>query len=219
MGSIIAQTIVDSCSAEIRDLRGVEFTVDTLLGFLNDGQREICIIKPNSLTKNEAVKLIAGAKQGIPAGGVELIDIVRNMGTTGTTVGNAITVADRKILEAYLPGWSAVTANATVKNFMFDEHDQRTFYVYPPQPATNQGYVEMVYSLYPTDVIISGAITLDDIYEPVLKDYIMYRAFRGKYEELATSRLNAFYQALGVKGKREIVDSPNTEQPKAQQGG
>ena len=218
MGTILAQTIVDSCSAELRDLRGVEFTVTTLLGFFNDGQKAICILKPSSLVKNEAVKLVAGAKQSIPAGGTALIDIVRNMGADGLTVGNSITVADRKVLEAFLPGWSMGTGNAVVKNFMFDEHDQRTYYVYPPQPAASQGYVEIAYGLFPTDIAIGTAITLDDIYVTVLKDYIMYRALRGKYEEIATSRLNAFYQALGVKGKREIIDSPNTEQTKGQGG-
>jgi hypothetical protein len=85
-----------------------------------------------------------------------------------------------------------------------------TFYVSPPQPGANQGYLEVIKSVSPADATINGvnggnadsAITLDDIYAWALKAYMQYRAFikDGETRDLASAQVNygSFLHAIGV---------------------
>jgi hypothetical protein len=191
---------------------------DELLGWLNDGQREVVILKPNSHVKNLAVRMTAGTKQSLPADGVQLIDVVRNMGTDGNTPGRAIRIVMREILDAQVPNWHIATAAAEAKHYVYSLLDPKNFYVYPPQPSANQGYVEMVYGAAPADATLNGPITLDDIYQNVLVDYILYRAYSKDTEyaadqNRAATHQNAYIAALTGKAKVEVGANPNSMAP------
>jgi len=47
------------------------------------------------------------------------------------------------------------TGAAEVQNYMYDEKDPLHYYVYPPQPAADPGYLELVYSAIPPPVILT----------------------------------------------------------------
>lgn len=218
MGTIIVQSIVDKAQIILQDATGIRWPADELLGWLNDGQREIALLKPNAFVRNTAVKLVAGTKQALPADGVQLIDVVRNMGTTGDVAGRSIRIAMREILDAQLPDWHLSTAAAAAKHYMYSPLDPKTFYVYPPQPTANQGYVEIIYGAAPTDATLAGAITLDDIYHNVLIDYILFRAYSKDTEYSADQgragqHQQAYLVSLTGKMKVEGVSNPNSQAP------
>ncbi len=219
MGTIIARAVIEKAQIILQDTTGVRWPSDTeLLGWLNDGQREVMVFKPNANVRNVAVRLAAGTKQQLPADGVQLIDVVRNMGTNGTTPGRAVRIVMREILDAQVPNWHAATADAAVKHYTYTVLDPKTFYVYPPQPASNQGYVELAYGAAPADATINGAITLDDIYQNVLVDYILYRAYSKDTEyaadqNRAATHQNAYIAALTGKAKVEAGANPNATAP------
>lgn len=218
MGTLTVLSILSRASILLQDTTNVRWPQDELLGWLNDGQREVVIYKPNASTKNVAFQLAAGTKQSLPSDGVSLIDIVRNMGTTGTTPGRSVRIVMREILDAQVPDWHSATPDAWVKHFVYTPLDPRTFYVYPPQPAVTRGYVESVYSCAPADAVLGGAITLDDIYQPVLLDYVLFRAYSKDVEYAADSARvqsyqNSYLATLSGKAKGEATTNPNATAP------
>ncbi|QOJ19486.1 MAG: hypothetical protein HRU77_01500 [Gammaproteobacteria bacterium] len=212
--TITAQSIVDKAQIPLQDTTGVRWPDAELLGWLNDGQREIVVLKPNAFVINTTMKLAAGTKQGLPSNAAQLIDIVRNMGESGSTPGRPIRITDQKIMDAQVPNWHQQTASAEVKHFMYSVLDPKHFYVYPPQPTVNQNYVEIVYGAIPDDAVLASVISLDDIYQNALLDYILFRAF-SKESELADQTKAGLHQqnyiaSLTGKIKSEIGASPNT---------
>ena len=220
MGTVLVATVFSQVRFILKDEDGVRWTDPELLTWLNNGQREVVIFKPNACVKNTAIQLAPGTKQALPADGVQLIDIPRNMGAAGTTPGAAVRLVPREILDQAAPNWHASTPSAVVVHFTYNPNDPKTFYTYPPQPATGMGYVDMVYGAMPTDCAIGTGtvITVDDIYESVLIDYVLYRAFSKDTEFAPDPSRAAFHQsaylsALGGKVKAEAVKNPNTNAP------
>jgi len=218
MATILASSIIDKAQVILQDTTGVRWPDTELLGWLNDGQREITIFKPNASVKNTAVQLAAGTKQSLPADGVQLIDVPRNMGTNGTTPGRAIRITMREILDSQVPNWHTMTADAEAVHYMYSVLDPKNFYVYPPQPANNRGYVELIYACAPVDATSNGTITLDDIYQTVLLDYILYRAYSKDTEfaadaNRASQHQAAYLAALTGKAKVEAGANPNVSAP------
>lgn len=243
MGSILATSILERASVIIQDNTNVRWPLWELCMWLDDGQREIVLIKPEACVVNDAWRLAAGTKQSIPDGtsaflsqaagdplpsGIQLLDIVRNMGTTSTpTPGRAITLVDRRILDAQAPLWHQATPSATVLHYIFDEFDPKHFYTFPPQPATGQGYAEGIYSCSPVDITKKGGagqdardpapdatINLDDIYSSPLLNYVLSQAYAkdANYagnKERAVTHYNAFLGALGKKETGEGLSDPN----------
>lgn len=169
------------------------------LANLNAGQRQIVAWKPDANDQPLVYKLVAGTEQRLPDGtnayqsvagathpeGIQLIRPVKNKGTAGTTNGNAIEMGDIGIMDSLIPDWHTGTGNATVQTIMYDPQDPTRFFVYPPQPAANQGYVELIIATIPADVVAAVgppisyavAISLRDIFRQPLEDYMMYRAY------------------------------------------
>lgn len=214
MGIITAQNTINKAVGILQDLLHATWPEADLLIYYNDGVRQIVVKKPDANPVNAVVQLVAGAKQSIPAGGLAMIDITRNMGATGATSGNNITLVDKAVLGAVLTNWTAVTANATVIHWMYDPADPKTFYVYPPQPGTGMGYVEMIYSAVPTAIAIGAAIPIDDGYENALLNFILYRAWLKKQPALAQGYWNLFLSDLGLREKEEDENNPNKKPTK-----
>lgn len=213
--AVTGQNIADKVELLLQDETNVRWTEPELLGWINSGQREIAIAKPNALTSNATMLLTAGStKQNIPVAGIQLLDVVRNMGSAGTAAGRAVTGIDRKILDSSLPTWhSDANSGSEVKHFTFDARDPKTFYVFPKAPATAL-YVEIIMSINPTVLASLGStISYDDIYEAVLIDYVLYRAYSKDSEhttnmQRSAAHYQAFMNALGLKTRGEIGLSP-----------
>ena len=174
-----AKTIIDKASVILGDVAATRWTTAELLGWLNDGQRELVSISPPVNIKNIALQLVSGVKQALPSDGILLMDIPHNLGSLGTTVGTLINHVPKEIMLKRIPGWTTTMANGIVKHYVYSVSDPLIFYVYPPQPASPK-YVECVYSAIP--VLISNAnagtkITINDTYQNALLDYLLYRAF------------------------------------------
>lgn len=218
MATITVASVISRVATLLQDATNIRWPQSELLDYLNDGQREIVLYKPNASIKNSSVKLISGTKQSIPSDGVQLIDVVRNLGTTGTTPGKAVRITMREILDAQLPDWHLSTAAAEVKHYTYSPLDPKTFYVYPPQPGVTQGYVEIIYAAAPTDATLVSTITVDDIYQTVLVDYMMYRSYSKDSEYAADgpraqAHQKAYLASLTGKAQSEVGTNPNATAP------
>lgn len=219
MGTITVASTLEKVQIILQDQTGIRWPSETeLLGWLNDGQREVLILKPNAYVVNGVRQLDAGTKQNLPANGIQLVDVVRNMGSAGITPGRSIRIASREILDAQAPDWHASTPSATVRHYIYSPLDPKHYYVYPPQPASGRGYVEEIYAAVPPNATANGTISLDDIYNNVLIDYVLYRAYSKDAEYAANAARASAHQAaytgaLTGKTNAEVIVNPNTNAP------
>lgn len=218
MATVTVASVISKVQTILQDTTGIRWPDSELLGWINDGQREIVLYKPNAFVKNTSVQLTPGTKQTLPADGVQLIDVVRNMGANGATPGRAIRITMREILDSQVPGWHASATAAEVKHYMYTMLDPKTYYVYPPQPSSSPSYVEIIYGAAPTEAQLNSTITLDDIYQTILVDYCLYRAYSKDTEfaadqNRATAHQNAYIAALTGKAKVEAGVNPNVTAP------
>jgi hypothetical protein len=217
---ITAQSIVRRVVETLQDNTSVRWPVNELVRYLNDGQREIILYRPDAMVTNAAVTLAAGSKQALPTNGAKLIEVVRN------TSGNkrSVRLVNREILDSQSPGWHNITGATEILHFMYDPRDPKIFYVYPPAAASGAS-LDVVYAALPTDVTepadgalytaVSGNISVPDIYGNVLQDYILYRSYSKDSEyagnaQRAQAHYGAFANALGIEMKATVNFQPNT---------
>ena len=213
---IPAQQIIRRCVETLQDTTSIRWPVAELVRYLNDGQREVVLYRPDAMVTNATRSLVAGSRQTLPANGAKLIEVVRN------TSGRAVRLVNREILDAQNPGWHKLNGTTEVLHYMYDPRDPTVFYVYPP--AAPGASLEIVYAAYPTDIAepasgatfsdVVGSISLPDIYGNVLQDYILYRAYTKDSEyagnlQRAQAHYAAFTNALGNEIKATVAVAPN----------
>ena len=214
MATVTVNSLVAKAQVILQDVTKVRWPENELIDWLNDGQREVVLIRPQASVSNTTVALDSGkTKQSIPNDGVMLIDVVRNMGSAGATPGNAIRICSREVLDAQYPDWhSATNTLGYVQHYMYDPRDPKSFWVYPLAPTP--WHVQLVYSASPAAASAGGSISIDDIYSNALVDYMLYRAYSKDAEyagnaQRAMGHYSAFQNSLGVKTKSELEQNPN----------
>lgn len=232
--SVLASLVLGNAVTIIQDTTNVRWPLNELAEWLNAGQREIVMSRPDANIVNGPVTLVAGSKQTLPASGFKLLDIIRN--TTGLT---AIRLVQREILDAQIPNWHNLSGVASALHYTFDQRDPTIFYVYPPALVGNQ--VDAIYSAYPTDIPIPAAgaalstvtqnIGVLDTFANALTDYILYRAYSKDAQyagngQRAMAHFTAFANALGIELKGTMQMGPtesgsvlNPNSPMATSGG
>lgn len=217
---ISAQSIIRRCVETLQDATSIRWPIAELVRYLNDGQREVVLYRPDSMVTNATLTCVTGSKQSLPSNGAKLIEVVRNAGA-GTSK-KAMRLTNREILDAQTPGWHNITPANELLHFMYDPRDPRVFYVYPP--ATTTAALDIVYAAYPTDIAepadgalytaVTGNITLPDIYGNALQEYVLYRAYTKDSEYAGNvARAQAHYQtfaaALGNEVQGTMAVGPN----------
>jgi hypothetical protein len=158
---------------------------------------------------------------------VQMIDVVRNMGTTGTetSAGRAVTGVARDILDTTHAMWHSESGDGTIIHFWFDAKDPKRFYVYPKATTSPVTYVEIIVSRAPSNTLSDSATTLgvndidaelSGIYEAALVDYVLYRAYSKDSQHTANANRSqwhyeAFKSAIGVKTANEIGLRPQVK--------
>jgi hypothetical protein len=222
---IAASSLIQRATGLLQDPTSIRWPVNELVRWLNDGQREIVLIRPDAINVTATMTLAAGSRQdldaatGITVLPIKLIEITRNLAATSTK--QSVTMVPRKIMDAQTPNWHQVTPSVNILHYMFDTRDPKTFYVYPP--ATVLAQLEVNYSGYPTDIAepadgvlwgaVTGNITVPDIYGSALVDYMLYRAYSkdASYAgnaQRASSYLAVFNGALGIERSATEKFSP-----------
>lgn len=219
MATTLVVDLIKRASDILHDETNIRWTKTELLSWLNAAQKAIVLQKPDTHVVNETFVCEAGvSKQSLPDNGLRLLEVVRNVASDSS--GEAISVISRDVMDTTVPGWHAATSSINIENYVFDERDPKHFYLYPP--PNGEAEVEIIYSKAPDLIEItnfgtdSQAIDLDDVYENVILDYMLYRAYSkdadyAKNGQQSLQHYNDFANALGMKMKADIVTSPNAQ--------
>lgn len=195
-----ARTVLHRVAETLQDPTGVRWSTDELVRYLNDGQREIFIHRPDLGTKTDVVTLEAGSRQILPEHAVKLIEVRANAGGKR----GAIHVCSQYLLDSVVPNWRSMRPTSEIKNYVFDS-EPRVFHVYPPATAGTQ--VEAVFVGLPDDIAeigagepassVRGALSVPPIFAGALRDYILFRAYSKDSEHAANAALaQAHYAAF-----------------------
>ncbi len=218
--TIAAQSIVRRCVETLQDNTSIRWPINELVRYLNDGQREIVLHRPDAMVTNATASLVAGSRQAIPTNGAKLIEVIRN----SSGARKAIRLVNREILDSQTSGWHNLSGVTEILHFMYDPRDPRVFYVYPP--ASVGAAVDLVYAAYPTDIsepadgslytAVAGNLSVPDIYGNVVQDYILYRAYTKDSEYAgnaarAQAHYAAFANALGIEIKATVAVQPMSQ--------
>lgn len=208
----MAKTLANVATAVrylLQDETPVRWTDAEMIGWINDGQREIVSIRPDANAVRTNFTCAAGALQTLPADGIQLLDVVRNV------AGARIRRVDRYVMDIEDANWHEATASSTTDHFIFEEETPEVFYVYPPRPTASPGQIVIVYAAIPTEAAsLDDDLTLDDEYFNALVDYVAYRCFMKDSEfdnqrERADAHYVAFTQSLGVGTASADQANPN----------
>jgi hypothetical protein len=217
--SITAQSVVRRAFEVLQDTTSVRWPLHELVRWLNDGQREVAMYRPDSMSTNFTMTCATGSKQSIPATGTKLINVVRNANSANK---RAMRMVEREVLDSQTPGWHNLSTVTEAVHYMFDPRDPKVFYVYPPVANTVQ--LDIVYSALPTAIAepadgaayttITGDLTVPDIFANAVLDYILYRAYSKDSEYAgnmarAQSHYTAFANSMGIEVKGLLAASPN----------
>lgn len=207
----------------LQDTTSVRWPEAEILRYINDAQREIVNYKPESSAKTDNVQLATGTKQALPADGLRLIKVTRNMSAaSGSATGKrAIRIVNVDILNTQEPDWNDPTVSGdaqhgtVVKHYIFDEDDPKNFYVYPG--VAGNAFVEIVYSKTPTDLSsASSNLDIDDIYGNAVIDYVLFRAYQKDSEyagnaQRAQTHYQLFLNCIGQGAQAQNLLSPNND--------
>ena len=231
--TIAAKSIIRRVVETIQDNTSIRWPVSELVRYLNDGQREVTLYRPDAIRVTGTVPLVAGARQTLPEGATKLIDFWNNGGGTKRSVR----LTNREILDAQSPGWQSLAGVSDILHFMYDPRIPVEFFVYPPAAAGAS--LVGAYSAMPTDVAepgdgalytsVTGNLSVPDIYGNTLQDYILYRAYAKDADYAgntarAQAHYSAFAGALGIEIKATIAvaptsrGNPNVSSPSPQAG-
>ena len=233
--TIYAQSLVRRAVDTSQDNTSIRWPLREFVRYLNDGQREIVLYRPDAMATFANITCVAGTKQALPSAGTKLIEVIRN--NPANAGGRAVRLTNREILDAGQPGWHLITGVAEILHYMYDPRDPKTFYVFPP--ATTAAKLDIVYSSNPTDVAtpadglslptdtasdftgaspaaVLGAISVPDIYANALVDYMLYRAY-SKDADYAGNAARAqahyavFANTLGIEIKATMAIAPTSQ--------
>lgn len=203
--AVVASSIISRARNQLADTGSPQRWTDAeLLNWISDGQRAIVVADPTASQTVTTVAMVAGTRQTLPSGAHKLIHIYRNLSVSGTP-GKACSYVPLSLLDTQYPSWHTDTAVAAVTHWSYDENDPVGFYVYPRNDGT--GRVELNYSVMPIDLATtSTTITVRDIYQTALVDYVLFRAHSkdsdyAAGQALAAGYLQSFSAFIAVQAK------------------
>lgn len=181
-----ASDIISEAATVLLDPDHQFWPTSELLQYINAAQVEIVNVEPGANTVTEAVTLVAGVEQLLPAGAIRLIDVITN------TSDGAVTAVDRRNLDRMVPGWMAATA-ADTEHYMYDERAPASFAVYPP--ATAGSKVTAIYVATPEPAgTENDDLALPGRYRPAIVNYVLSQAHAKNTQAAVPQRAQAYYQ-------------------------
>ena len=214
--AITAQTIVDTVEVILQDPSNIRWSADELLDYLNEAQRTVVLFKPDANSVYTTLTLVLGDRQTIPTDGIRRLDVLRNV-NTDPTKEQAISQVSRSELDSVHALWhisvSGSAATDVIQHYLYDPMDPQNFYVYPPVLGGNPQVI-LTYAAVPSEITaLTSSISLPDIYQAALTDYVCYRAYGKDSESASNNALKEQYWAQFMRTLNTQVTVEANTQP------
>jgi hypothetical protein len=194
-----AQSVIRRAAETIQDLSAVRWSTAELVRYLNDGQREALMFRPDVFATPTTLTLVDGARQTLPASAAKLLDVIRNAASVSSR--RAVRIVNRQLLDSQVPDWHIAPPSVSAIHYMYDPVNPREFYVYPPATVLTQ--LDVIVAQYPSAITepasgtytaVTGNIGMPDILANALTDYVIARAYMKDSEQAGNAgRAQAHY--------------------------
>ncbi|HEY1129135.1 MAG TPA: DUF6682 family protein [Roseateles sp.] len=202
----LVRTFLRSVSTTLQDIapQFSRWTEIELVNYANYGQMAIAKYLPQAGSRVDAIRLKPGTRQDIskvlaahivPGDGtvavdtigIALLDVVRYMGTNGSTPGRVVRLVESETLDALDPDWHT-KAEAVVREYVFDKQLPKVFYVSPGVHAVTPVWVEISWLAAPRRIPAGGEpgaeayrfgggsnelLGIDDLFVEDLQNYVV----------------------------------------------
>lgn len=204
--------VIQQVSRDLNDQEnGYEYerwTQAMLLDYLNDSLRQIAIRRPDEMTSEVSLPLVAGTRQTVPANYRSIIDILSAQDDSCGT-GAGMVRGDMETWMAFnVP--SACTPPGTPyrgRDWFYNPNFPRVYFVWPPVPTTGSNTVTASVVIQPPEYAINQLATA--LVDPWLKyasaviAWMKHRAYSVDSESIlsqqkAAAYMNEFREALGI---------------------
>lgn len=188
--AISGSNIVDRVRVLLNDVSAVRWPDAEMLLWLNDGRREMAARQPKIFGGGSAIAhtTTPGVRQQVAVtGAYRLVSIDSNAD------GQAIRAITRDQLDAFRPGWRNDTAADNAQNWCADDVDPLGFWIYPQVGAgkTLSAHAHIT----PPDLAALSATALPfDVHQPILTNYLCYRAYSKETEAGAIEKAAAYFK-------------------------
>ncbi len=222
-----AATVLNLASQQLVDISQIKWFPDLLIGYLNLALKEIVNLKPDAYTKLGRMTLVSGIQQPLPATitvdgdslpVLNVLDVTYNMGTSGTTIGDAILEIPKNKMDNLLPNWTTFPATTDVKYAVTDDRDPKNWYCFPPQPSPAPGQqIQALFQVLPVPIAAaSDTFPLDDSFIPACVNYVVGRALLERTEGTNAQQLHQKGQWFMTEFMRNLGLKTNIEQGEEQ---
>jgi hypothetical protein len=206
--TITAQAVIKSATTILQDAGSVTWTAAELVEWLNAAQRAIVSVRPDATNTLATPTLALGTRQNLLNMGLSLqpcrlMDVLRNAAAASNKT--PVTLVERRLLQAQVPGWHAMTPTLNIQHYTYDEADQTVFYVYPP--AATGAQLDLMFAAFPADIAVpaagstfanvTGNLALADEFFAPLLDLVLYRAY-SKNADYAGNGARAMAHAMAA---------------------
>lgn len=211
MGTTLVSTVLTKVQNSLNDTApSPRWSVTGLLiPYINDGMLELARLTRDAYVVRRAFQLKAGLtlQQGVlPGDTIEVLSVVRNMGTDGNSPGRTISEVGLREMDAVDRDWHMRAAHEPdndIVNWIRDTEDFQSFYVYPKPSQSKQVWVEIKFKEVPPAVAATtDVIPTADKYRFQLQLYVAGSALLQDVEfgnqPRGVQYLNLFYSSLGA---------------------
>lgn len=209
MGTREVQSLVDTVQEILQDTGGVHYAAQDVAEKINEGEIAVGVLRPDALSVDGDVSLVAGTRQSLPTGALRLRSLLYNRGLTGAEQdGEPIRLVEREALDG-LGAWRS-TIGTSVLEYIYDERDPMNFDVYPGLDQDNR-LVRAVWEQAPAQyTYAAGALSppnqtigISDEYEPALIEWALYRLLSRQDDQTpgqvdGANRYTRFFEILGI---------------------
>ena len=204
---------VNLAERKILDESNDDYSEQNLLDLYHLSVKEIINLVASAHTETLSWAPSPSTKQMIPAAGVNLVDILMNMGPAGATPGKVIREVSLDAMKVLMPAWEADVATDEAEHFMRIPEMKREFYIYPKSTGNNQ-IMGVITTVPPAVVWDAGGlwkvaiIPLDDTYSHAIVNGMVYIAYDDDSDIPGnTPRSQIFYarflQDLGIREQKK----------------
>jgi hypothetical protein len=205
MGTLTTTNLTASLRITLLDPTAVTWSNADFLVFANEAQRAACGLRPDLYTKREAIDLVAGTLQSLPAGGTVLLRLEHNIAS-----GRPCRLVDVSMLDNAARFWRAATPETDVQEWAIDTRDRKRFLTLPPNDG--DGSVMALYCAVPPAMADGGTITIDDVHEFALLEFMAYKAYSANTQRQDLAKASAAYERfkahLGINAQSLAAITP-----------
>jgi len=189
---MLISEIITKAALQLVDVNHVRWSRSELLDFLNMGLSTFILTRPDVASTTATFSTVT-SKVSLPSNGYTII-------TVNHVNYRAIQYVDINKLGQIYPDWRTTAGEVT--NWTRNEFDNSSIYLYPtPEVSVS---IELVYSQNYIMIAETETFPLKNIYESIIFDYIIYRAYdkdssNPAETQKAQSHLILFKAAIGDK--------------------